>query len=84
MMGHREAIDEAAKAWEQTATHRHGVEAAIRAYLDARDMVMVPRLFVDGSDIERVLDGYTFFPRTLYSDIIAAAQNPFTDSEQTP
>lgn len=83
MKTHKEALSAAQLAWYNGQTDlvcerdNDGMEAAIRAYLDARGLVMVPRKIDEEGAIAMALEGYTMFPRTLWKAMIAAAPDPF-------
>lgn len=42
-MNHKEALRIACEAYDNTATHFYGTEAAIRAYIEARGLALVPK-----------------------------------------
>lgn len=87
-MSHGTAIDYALAAWDTSPTARHGMEAAIRAYLDARGLVMVPKEPTDGmADAYWEQTGESEFMRervkmragNMYHVMLAAAPDPFGD-----
>lgn len=87
MVTHKEALELAtAKAWkEEIAGTRKASEVIIRAYLDARGLVMVPRETTEGmvraGNLARmnVIGGYD--GPSPWSAMLAAAPDPFGDAE---
>lgn len=75
-MNHKEALLIACEAYDNTATHFYGIEAAMRAYMTARGLVMVPK-----EPTEKMRDeaGYFEGPIARWKAMIAAAPDPFKD-----
>lgn len=87
MTTHKEALRAAAKAvWERSGSilEDDDAETCIRAYLDARGLVMVPHMATndmiaaaDKDERERKAWGASINPGHTYSAMLAAAPDPF-------
>jgi|GEM_PF-6651086 len=81
-MSHETAIDYALAAWDTSPTARHGMEAAIRAYLDARGLLMVPREMT--ADMRFAVSGEIPLHRgridAAHRAMLAAAPDPFGEA----
>lgn len=89
MATHKEALERAVIKWFDgnksfvEEWHSEQLEAAIRAYLDAMDAVIVPWTLTEAMEKEINLTG-TFQPKAMqvrYSAMLAAAPNPFKDED---
>lgn len=89
MATHKEALERAVIKWFDgnksfvEEWHSEQLEAAIRAYLDARGLVMVPREPTPEMVVAARLDheGEAYLPYSLYASMLAAAPNPFKDED---
>lgn len=82
-MNHTEAIKTAEFVfWDMEMDGGYSdMEAAIRAYLDARGLVMVPMEPTPEMVVSAQLDheGEYYLPYSLYASMISAAPDPFND-----
>ena len=79
MVTHKEAVEIATEAYDNTATHRYGIEMAINAYVAARGLAMVPKVLTEG--IYDALHRYASEADVpaAWNEILAAAPDPFKD-----
>lgn len=81
-MTHKEALAVAFKVFVQHEDDPHiSMEAAIRAYLDARGLVMVPRTLPEDGQLRGAVCDYTPWPAALWEDVVSAAPDPFEEGE---
>lgn len=78
-MTHKEALEKALDTWDEARTNELGVEAAIRAYIEARGLVLVPKTLPEDGALCGAVCDYTPWPVALWEDIVAAAPDPFKD-----
>lgn len=81
-MTHKEALREAAgRYWESPIRERklEDMEAAIRAYIEARGLVLVPSEATP--EMRKAGESWSGLPGQTWDDMLASALDPFEEGE---